>query len=179
MKKLILDACCGGKMFWYNKNHPNATYMDNRKDEKGHSQFRPNHEVMPDIIADFKNMPFKDKSFKMVVFDPPHMFLGENAEFTKSYGRLTKDTWKDELKRGFDECWRVLDDYGTLIFKWNQFDIKKKKVLEVLGRDPLFGHTTNRSTKNTHWLCYMKIPEGDAFHESKDDNNVSSEGDEK
>lgn len=22
--KFILDACCGGKMFWFNKNHPNT-----------------------------------------------------------------------------------------------------------------------------------------------------------
>ena len=156
--KFILDACCGGKMFWYSKNHPNTIYMDNRREEKGHSTFRPNHEINPDIVADFKEIPFKDKSFKLVVFDPPQMFPGEKAEFTKRYGRLKKDTWKDEIKKGFDECWRVLEDYGILIFKWNEFDIKKSEVLKVIDKDPLFGHWTNRSTKNTHWLCFMNIP---------------------
>lgn len=29
-------------------------------------------EVNPDIQADFTNMPYEDKSFSMVVFDPPH-----------------------------------------------------------------------------------------------------------
>lgn len=26
----ILDACCGGKMFWFDKNHKDAVYVDNR-----------------------------------------------------------------------------------------------------------------------------------------------------
>ncbi len=88
----------------------------------------------------------------------PECSAKKKAEFTKRYGRLKKDTWRDEIKKGFDECWRVLEDYGILIFKWNEFDIKKKEVLDVIGKDPLFGHTTNRATKNTHWLCFMKIP---------------------
>lgn len=31
--KFILDACCGPKAMWYNKNHPNAIYIDNRYEE--------------------------------------------------------------------------------------------------------------------------------------------------
>ena len=26
----ILDACCGGKMFWFDKHEPHTTYLDNR-----------------------------------------------------------------------------------------------------------------------------------------------------
>ena len=159
--KFILDACCGGKMFWYNKNQPNTIYMDIRKERKGHSNFRPNHEIQPDIVADFKEIPFEDKKFKLVVFDPPQMFLGEKAEFTKRYGRLTRDTWKEEIKKGFNECWRVLEDYGILVFKWHEQDIKKSDVLEVIGKEPLFGHVTNRSTKNNIWMCFMKLKSED------------------
>ncbi len=162
--KFILDACCGGKMFWNNKNHPNVIYMDIRKSEKGHS-LKPGHEVNPNIISDFKNIPFKDKTFKLVVFDPPHLFLGESSEVAKYYGRLNKSNWKTEIKKGFNECWRVLDDYGILIFKWNEFDIKKSDVLKLIEIEPLFGHTSNRSTKNTHWICFMK---------NLDDNNLFS-----
>ncbi|NBJ75120.1 SAM-dependent methyltransferase, partial [Neglecta sp. X4] len=25
----ILDACCGGRMFWFDKQNPFVTYMDN------------------------------------------------------------------------------------------------------------------------------------------------------
>ena len=28
--KQILDACCGSRMFWFNKEHPAAVFMDNR-----------------------------------------------------------------------------------------------------------------------------------------------------
>ena len=30
-------------------------------------------EVNPDVQADFTNMPYPDNSFRMVVFDPPHL----------------------------------------------------------------------------------------------------------
>jgi len=154
--KHILDACCGGRHFWYDKNHPSAIYVDKRVEGAGHSAHRPNHTVKPDIQADFKSLPFVDETFSLVVFDPPHLFFGETSSVARIYGRLIKDTWQDEIEQGFNECWRVLKDYGTLIFKWNDFDIRKSDVLEVIGMDPLFGHCTNRNTTNTHWFCFMK-----------------------
>jgi len=27
--KLILDACCGSRMFWFDKAEPHTTYIDN------------------------------------------------------------------------------------------------------------------------------------------------------
>ena len=27
----ILDVCCGSKMFWYDKNNKDVTFVDNRK----------------------------------------------------------------------------------------------------------------------------------------------------
>jgi hypothetical protein len=27
--KPILDPCCGGKMFWFNKNNPHVLFCDN------------------------------------------------------------------------------------------------------------------------------------------------------
>lgn len=155
--KVILDACCGGKMFWFNKSHPNVLYIDNRVAEVGHNPYRKNHSVKPDIVADFRDMPFEDKSFKLVVFDPPHLKLsGDQLNSARLYGRLDKNTWRDDLKKGFDECWRVLEDYGVLIFKWHESSIKIKEVLSLFEREPLFGN--RQGTKlNTHWLCFMKL----------------------
>ena len=156
--KFILDACCGSKMFWFNKQHPNTLFVDNRKREKGYNDHRQNREIQPDLIADFRKFPFSDKSFKLVVFDPPHIFAkGETFRMVKDYGWLNRDSWKDDIKRGFDECWRVLDDFGVLIFKWNEVSVKKNEVLEVIQKKPLFGHP-NRSKIPTHWFCFMKIP---------------------
>lgn len=168
MNKFILDACCGGRQFWFNKHHPNTVYMDNRVEEKGYQADRPNKEIKPDIVADFKNLPYENNSFKLVVMDPPHIIAkGPLFRMTKEYGWLNKETWKEDIKNGFEECWRVLEDYGILIFKWNEASIKKKEVLKVIGKEPLFGHP-NGSKIPTHWLCFMKIPQ-----------NLSAEGDKK
>lgn len=48
---------------------------------------------------------------------------------------------------------RVLDNYGVLIFKWNEEQIKLKEVLKVIDYKPLFG---NKRAK-THWLVFMKM----------------------
>lgn len=155
--KLILDACCGSRMFWFNKTNPLATFMDIRNEEHILCDGRELL-VHPDAIADFRNIPYDDKSFKLVVFDPPHLNkLGNNTWMAKKYGVLFP-TWEMDIKEGFNECMRVLDDYGVLIFKWNEVQIKLNKILEVIGKEPLFGHTSGKNGK-TIWLCFMKLPE--------------------
>ena len=47
---------------------------------------------------------------------------------------------------------RVLKPNGTLIFKWNEQQIKLKRILEIIDYKPLFG---NRRDK-THWLVFFK-----------------------
>lgn len=66
-------------------------------------------------------------------------------------------TRENILKQGFNECFRVLDDYGVLVFKWNEDQVTVKEVLRAIDRQPLFGHTTGRSGK-TMWMCFMKLP---------------------
>lgn len=157
--KLILDACCGPRMFWFNKQNPNVLYQDIRQESKGYIPIRPSCEVSPDVLMDFRKMSHPDKIFKLVVFDPPHLLTGgENGWYRKKYGILDKATWKEDIKQGFAECWRVLDDYGTLVFKWNEESIPIKDVLKLFPIEPLFGHPTARSGK-TKWCVFFKIPE--------------------
>lgn len=126
-KPVILDACCGGRMFWIDKKNPKVLFCDIRQEPRGHIKHEINHEVRPDILSDFTNMSFRNNSFKMVVFDPPHLYkAGTTGIIGKKYGVLDKNNWKEVIKKGFAECWRVLDVYGTLIFKWNVRDIPLK-----------------------------------------------------
>lgn len=156
MKKKILDVCCGSRMFWFNKQHPDAIYIDKREYSKGFDKSRPNRELHPDMIMDFRKLDFPDKSFKLIVMDPPHLIGKEDScNMIKAYGSLNKETWKEDIKKGFDEAWRVLEDDGILIFKWNESSIKRKEILEVIGIEPLFGHP-NGSKIPTHWFCFMK-----------------------
>lgn len=59
--------------------------------------------------------------------------------------------------QGFDECMRVLKPYGTLVFKWNETDIKQKELFEVLDTIPIFGDK-GRGNK-TYWFVFMKESE--------------------
>ena len=152
MTTKILDACCGSKMFWFDKENQEVTFMDNRELDTTLSDGRKLI-VTPDILADFRNMPFEDNSFYLVVFDPPHLKTGgDKSWLIQKYGRLNKD-WPEDLKQGFNECMRVLKPNRILIFKWNEEQIKLSEVLKCFGQQPLFG---NRRAK-THWLVFMKL----------------------
>jgi len=155
--KKILDACCGSRMFWFDKNNPDVLFIDKRSETvtaKDRDKMRV-IEVAPDVIADFTDLPIENESFFMVVFDPPHLkTLGATSWMAKKYGRLTGD-WKDMIRAGFNECFRVLKKNGTLVFKWNEHDVKLKEVLELSPVQPLFGHTTGRQAK-TIWAAFLK-----------------------
>jgi ubiquinone/menaquinone biosynthesis C-methylase UbiE len=147
----ILDACCGSKMFWFDKENKDVLYMDNRQFNEVLCDGRTLN-INPDVIADFRNMPFDDNSFYLVVFDPPHLLkAGENSWLAKKYG-LLDELWQFDIKQGFEECMRVLKPNGTLIFKWNEDQVPLKEVLQAIDYRPLFG---NRRSK-THWLVFMK-----------------------
>ncbi|NYJ27533.1 methyltransferase domain-containing protein [Allomuricauda sp. ARW1Y1] len=163
MKKTILDACCGGKMFFFDKNHPDVLFQDVRVVKTtmvGNGRNSRKFEVSPNVVADFRNMPYKDNSFTMVVFDPPHLTsLGKKSYMAKKYGMLDKETWRKDLTEGFNECFRVLKPNGILIFKWNEHDIKVSEVLKCAPIPPLFGHPSGK-TQKTHWICFMKNQQG-------------------
>ncbi len=159
-KKYILDVCCGGRMFWKNKKHPNAVFQDIRKDVLPlKEQYSMNFSVEPDVIGDYRNMEFKDKSFKLVIFDPPHLFLNKSAWMAKKFGTLKDTDWKEDLKRGFSECWRVLDDYGTLVFKWNDNCLDIKEIRPFFPKEPIIFNRVKTKENLTYWFVFFKIPE--------------------
>jgi hypothetical protein len=155
--KVILDACCGCKQMWFDKDNKNTIFMDIREESQGFIQYQTNCAIKPDILADYRNMPFKDKSFKLVVWDIPHM-IGTHITgiIMQKYGYLDKDTWKSDLKLGFDEIMRVLDDYGVLEFKFADVSISVKEIISIFGQSPLFGTKTKKGVNNTYWFCFMK-----------------------
>jgi len=149
--KRILDATCGSRMIWFDKQNPDTVYMDNRQLSTILCDGRILN-IKPDIVADFRAMPFPDNSFYLVVFDPPHLIrVGEKSWLAKKYGSL-ESTWQEDIRQGFRECMRVLKPNGVLIFKWNEEQVKLSEILKAIDYKPLFG---NRRSK-THWLVFMK-----------------------
>lgn len=170
--KPILDACCGGKMFYFDKHDPRVLFQDIRNTKTTLCDGRP-FEVSPDVVADFTDMPYEDESFSMVVFDPPHLVYsrGKRSKMVDMYGTLSDKTtptgyqhikygalysdWRDMLSKGFAECFRVLKPGGFLIFKWNETDIKVSEILKLTEQRPVFGDRCGKTAK-THWICFMK-----------------------
>ncbi len=147
----ILDACCGSRMFWFDKENSDVVFADNRELETTLCDGRK-LVIRPDVIMDFRNMPFDDETFNMVVFDPPHLIhAGEKSWLAKKYGVLPSD-WKPYIRAGFNECMRVLKTDGVLIFKWNEEQIKTPEILANIDFKPLFGDKRAK----THWMVFMK-----------------------
>ena len=125
--------------------------MDNRTVEQTLCDGRK-LEIKPDVVGDFRHIPYQDNTFYLVVFDPPHLVrAGKKSWLAAKYGKLGPD-WRADLKAGFDECLRVLKPYGTLVFKWNEEQVKLSEILHIFGVRPLFGHQRGK----THFLVFMK-----------------------
>ena len=155
---------CGGRTIWFQKNHPSCLYIDNRVEHKGFIKERPNFEVKPDMFMDFTQLGFKDNTFKLVCWDPPHLIrIGKTSWMYKKYSKL-EHGFEETIRKGFKEAFRVLEDYGVLIFKWNERDVPLSKILSLSEIKPLFGHTTG-SKSLTHWITFMKIPSQSAILE--------------
>ncbi|MEJ8326067.1 class I SAM-dependent methyltransferase [Kosakonia sacchari] len=151
----ILDMCCGSRMFWFDKQDDRAVFTDIRAEQHTLCDGR-SLVISPDLIADFRALPFGDASFPVVVFDPPHLErAGENAWMGKKYGRLNKDTWRDDLRAGFKEAFRVLRPHGVLVFKWNETQIPVSQILALTDEKPAIWQRTGKADK-THWVIFVK-----------------------
>lgn len=173
----VLDACCGSKTFWFDKDDPRAPFIDKRQETLPIDIGTPGTSgrspivVDPDLLADFANLPFPDGSFSLVVLDPPHIERIEaKGLLTRKYGILSGD-WRDMLRRGFSECFRVLKPNGTLIFKWAESDHPVSTILELTDEKPLFGHKSGKAAK-THWLVFMK-PDASSSTTAKRPDDIS------
>lgn len=156
----VLDACCGSRMFWFNRQDDRCVFLDNRNErhELVDSSSRGGKRTLviePDELGDFRAMPFKDGHFSLVIFDPPHLVKnGKSGWLAKKYGKLS-DNWRSDIRRGFVECFRVLAPFGTLVFKWNENDIPVSEILALTDAKPLIGNRCGKNAKS-HWIVFQK-----------------------
>lgn len=161
----ILDMTCGGRCIWLpgNKHNDDTLYVDNREREPGFTgQDGRTYGVEPDEVQDFRDLPYADGEFSLIVFDPPHAVRPNGMEkltghVTKKYGALHAETWQSDLRAGFEELWRVLNPAGTLVFKFADIDVDFRDVLDLAPVAPLFGTTTKKTTNmETRWFVFHK-----------------------
>ena len=93
---------------------------------------------------------------KLIVMDSTHIIAdGPLFRMTKEYGWLEQDRWQVDIRKGVEECFRVLKLHGILIFKWNETSIKRNVLLNAIRKTTLFGHPM-LSKVQTHWFCFIK-----------------------
>lgn len=142
-------------MFYFDKQDPQVLFADIREFHDTLCDGRK-LDVHPDMIADCTALPFEDETFNMVVFDPPHLQkVGQNSWLCKKYGKLPEN-WQAFINDSIHEGMRVLKTGGTLIFKWNEQQIKVVDVLKAItDYKPIFGHRTTIKNQ-TIWMAFMK-----------------------
>lgn len=162
IEKRVLDPCCGSRMWWFDRRHSDVVFGDCRAETHtliDRSHGNPNGartlSIEPDVLLDFRNLPYPDESFYLVAFDPPHLVrAGPKSWMAAKYGKLS-DNWRDDLRLGFSECFRVLKSNGVLVFKWNETQIKVREILDLTPVQPLFGNVSGRKA-GTHWYVFIK-----------------------
>lgn len=160
MTRKVLDVACGTRACWFDKNDSRAIFGDIRNEtitvtdrthkEDGTREIR----VAPDVLLDFRNLNFPDETFRLVLFDPPHLLRAGPASWMKAkYGLLDPTAWREDLRQGFNECFRGLKPGGVLIFKWSETQVPLADALALTPNAPLFGHNTRNTT---HWVTFIR-----------------------
>lgn len=95
----VLDATHGYGIFWQQWQPKELVRCDK------------NPTKAPDVVADFRRLPFPDDSFDSVVYDPPYKLNGTPTdEVDERYGVDMPARWQDRLQLmcdGLVECIRV------------------------------------------------------------------------
>lgn len=158
----VLDPCCGSRMMWFDRQNQDVVFGDQRTEvltvtdnSRGNASGLRTIRIEPDTMLDFRALPYPDETFRLVAFDPPHLVqAGPRSWLAAKYGKLSEN-WRDDLRQGFAECFRVLSSDGVLVFKWNETQVKLSDVLSLTPHRPLFGNTSGKKA-GTHWLVFMK-----------------------
>jgi tRNA G10 N-methylase Trm11 len=173
VKTLILDATAGNRSMYTNKYSENIVYLDRQRELY----------IKPTIFADSQQLPFKDKSFDIILFDPPHQWAsGEKIPVygapyrkkilltmgTKGHTYYGVEQYKNKrqliryIYQSQKEFKRVLKDDGVLMLKWCEVEIPLDRLLQVfadwreLMRIPVKSQFQTMGEKQTYWVMMEK-----------------------
>lgn len=143
----ILDMSAGARAVWFDKNHPDATYVD----------IRP--QVKPDIVADTRALPAEvGTDYDLVLFDPPHKNFAASGNMAKNYGHHTAEEIRSIVRDSAKEAHRVSKSDALMAFKWSAGGRKLADALAWMGPwwEPLFGHGVSHQQGGTSWVMLRR-----------------------
>jgi len=117
------------------------------------------------VQADLKHLPFRDNTFNLIIFDPPHYNKGSGTIFGVKFGGLSKHDYRHLIVWANLEFSRVLKSEGYVCAK----TIEPGERMTILLRDlsnfkPLLdvgywsegGGSLNKV--RVHWILFLKKP---------------------
>ena len=170
---MILDATAGNRRFWRNYSD-NIIYIDIQK----------KLEKKPTMFADNRKLPFQDKTFHTIIYDPPHtwdfssIFFGfpdkeswiknhpnDNRQYPTYYGMdiyKSKTSLISSIYKAQKELSRVIVDDGVLWLNWSELTISLNKIIVLFSewdeyiRLRITSQHQTLSNTNNWWVCFMK-----------------------
>ena len=153
----ILDLSAGNRAVWFDKNHPDAVFVD----------IRP--EVRPSIVADTRALPAEvGEGYDLIVFDPPHKNNAASGKMAHNYGHWDAAHIRSTVIGTAKEAHRVSRHDALMAFKWNDHTNKLSTVLGWMSDwwEPLVGHGVTgqqRHKSMTSWVLLRRRDEATPF----------------
>lgn len=145
-------------MMWPHKNPSLTVFMDKETRLRN----------PPDVFGVWEYCPFRDRSFRTTMFDPPHKFnrtvgFWADPESPNYYGAdIRREKLVSGIYRGTREFLRISD---RLCFKWCDDEISLQRILSLFpkqwreiyrrGDDKIRAHGNT-----TWWLTFINIERG-------------------
>lgn len=128
MSERVLDPCCGSRMMWLDRTHPDVVFGDRRSEtitvtdrSHGNASGTRTLRIEPDVLLDFRALPYPDGTFKLVAFDPPHLVkAGPRSWLAAKYGKLGDD-WREDncigCPKGGEGYWNHVRKVHPIVFQ--------------------------------------------------------------
>ncbi len=135
----ILDLSAGQSAVWFGDRPSGVVAVDRRH-------------CTANVLADTRALPFRDDSFDLAVFDPPHTNCGPNGQMSARYGHSTMAEIRNLILETGREAARCRRAGGLLALKWSDRDIALTVVMGLMSPQwrPLFGHGVSYRQRRAH-----------------------------
>ncbi len=152
---LILDATAGNQHMWGGRSSPLVVFLDVESGLK----------VPPDIIADNRCLPFRNKVFTCVIYDPPWIpyILSKHNDPTEEMstfwgtpGKKNRDLFV-MIHKAQKEFKRVT---SRLCVKWGDYKVSRWKILPFfkgwkLVHELVYKSQYGQGRSKTYWWTFV------------------------